>query len=246
MTSRPEALPSPPGGPAVPAAVVFDFDGLILDTEWPIYHSANEAFMDHGVELPFELWQGFIGRLDHPHWTEILADTLGRPVDRDQMLARYLPAREELIASLPIQPGIAELIGSLGEHGVPLAVASSSSVEWVAGHLERLGLYDRFDSIHGGNHVAHRKPAPDLYQLACSSLDVEPARAVALEDSLTGCDAAIAAGMAVVAIPSRMTIGLDFSHADLVVESAFELDVALLGALVRGSRHRGRLAPPPG
>ena len=215
-----------------PAAVVFDFDGLILDTEWPIYHSANAAFVDHGVELSFELWQSFIGRLDHPHWTEILADTLGRPVDRDQLMARYLPPREELIASLPIQPGIAELIDSLVDHGVPLAVASSSSLEWVTGHLRRLELIDRFDAIHGGDHVEHRKPAPDLYLLACSSLEVEPSSAVAVEDSRTGCDAAIAAGMAVVAIPSRMTVGMDFAQADLVVESAFELDVALLGALV--------------
>ena len=197
-----------------PAAVVFDFDGLILDTEWPIYHSANAAFVDHGVELSFELWQSFIGRLDHPHWTEILADTLGRPVDRDQLMARYLPPREELIASLPIQPGIAELIDSLVDHGVPLAVASSSSLEWVTGHLRRLELIDRLDAIHGGDH------------------EVEPASAVAVEDSRTGCDAAIAAGMAVVAIPSRMTVGMDFAQADLVVESAFELDVALLGALV--------------
>ncbi len=216
----------------LPDAVVFDFDGLILDTEYPIYRTANEIFLEHGVELSFDLWQGFIGRIDHPHWTEILAEELGRDVDRDELEARYHPRRRQLIDALPMQPGIIELVTDLAEHDVPMAVASSSSAEWVVGHVRRLGLFDRFAAVHSGDQVEHRKPAPDLYQLACRSLGVDPGRAVALEDSITGCQAAANAGMKVVAIPSEMTIGMDFSAADLVVESAFELDAALLGALV--------------
>lgn len=226
---------------AIPAAVVFDFDGLILDTEWPIYAAAQEIFVEHELDLPFELWQGFIGRVDHPHWSEILQDALGRSVDREALQARYLPRRLQLIEALGVQPGIHDLVSDLSRHGVPLAVASSSSGEWVTGHLRRLGLIDRFAVVHTGDQVTHRKPAPDLYRLAAQSLDVEPSTVVAIEDSLTGCAAAIAAGMKVVAIPSRMTLGMDFSAADLVVESAEDLDTALLGALVRANGEAGAM-----
>jgi HAD superfamily hydrolase (TIGR01509 family) len=127
---------------------------------------------------------------------------------------------------------VLELIDAAQGAGVPLAVASSSSSAWVPGHLERIGLLDRFDAVCTGDQVERGKPAPDVYLLALERLGVGPDRAVAIEDSPTGCRAAVAAGMVAVAVPSEMTRGLEFPDAHHVVHSAAELDLDVLGALL--------------
>ena len=232
--SQPDLRPGTFG--AVPLrAVVFDFDGLIIDTEIVLFRAIDSVFRDHGTELAFDLWQSFIGFKDHPHWVDILQEQVGRELDREALMAerqrRYLPG----VAALPVLDGILELIESAGAAGVPLAVASSSSRDWVGGHLDRLGLLDRFSTISTGDEVEHGKPWPDVYRLALERLGCDPTDAVAVEDSPVGCEAAVAAGMVAVAVPSHMTRGLDFDHAHHVVGSAAELDLAALASLVEGA-----------
>jgi HAD superfamily hydrolase (TIGR01509 family) len=223
---------------ARPAAVVFDFDGLVLDTEWCEYATVAEVFAAHGEELPLELWLGFIGTTDHPHWADILEDRLGRPIDR----AAWVPARRlanrACTAGLEVLPGVLELFDALAGAGVPLAVASSSPADWVVGHLRERGLLDRFVAVCSGDEVLRTKPDPALYVLACERLGVDPAGAVAVEDSVHGVRAARAAGMAAVAVPSSLTAGMDFSDADLVVDSCAALDPAVLGRVVAERRRR--------
>lgn len=215
-----------------PAAVVFDFDGLVVDTEWVEYVTIADMFRRSGAELSFELWQGFIGTTDHPHWTELLADALGQPVDRDALVAARTAEKDVLLAAEPILPGVVELLDELDAHAVPIGMASSSSSEWVRGNLERLGLLDRFEVIVTRDDVTAAKPSPELYLRACVGLAVEPTGAVALEDSLHGVTSARAAGMAVVAVPGRLTVGLDFSAASLVVGSLSDVGLDALGSLV--------------
>jgi HAD superfamily hydrolase (TIGR01509 family) len=216
----------------LPDAVVFDFDGLMLDTEWTSYESIDAVFAAHGEELSLELWTSFIGTTDHPHWSDILEAQLGRPIDREHWLPRRRADDVERARALDLLPGVGELIAALDGAGVRLAVASSSPASWLVPHLGERGLLGYFAAVCTGDEVERTKPDPALYLLACERLGVEPSRTVAIEDSLHGIEAARAAGMVAVAVPGHLTAHLDYSPADRVVSSCAELTPAGLGALV--------------
>ncbi|MEL7207796.1 MAG: HAD family hydrolase, partial [Actinomycetota bacterium] len=216
-------------------AVVFDFDGLILDTETPQFLTVSAAFSQHGVELALDDWRAIVGTADHPHWSEWLADELGergRDLDLAAVREDRLVEYHARLADLDPLPGVPELLDDLGRADVALAVASSSPLDWVEGHLERLDLLERFASLHTREHVERTKPAPDLFRRALEHLDAAPARSVALEDSPHGVTAAKAAGMAVVACPNDITRGGDFGAADLVVDSLAAVSPDDLAALL--------------
>jgi len=130
-----------------------------------------------------------------------------------------------LVAAQPLSAGLLDLLDAADASGVPAAVASSSSQEWVAGNLARLGILDRFVTVVTGDQVERTKPAPDVYLAACRSLAVLPGNAVAFEDSPNGIAAAKAAGLACVAVPGPMTLTLDLSAADVIVESLAHVGV---------------------
>ncbi len=222
----------------LPGALVLDFDGLILDTETCTYDAVVDIFRDHGLELDLARWQAILGTADRPHWTEWLADELGRSVDRDTLVAQREKARMAALVTLPPCAGVEDLLAAAAGAGVPCAVASSSSAEWVVPHLERLGLRDRFAAVVTSDDVGgdprRTKPAPDLFLAAAAAVGQPPARCVVLEDSPNGVRAGKAAGMAVVAVPGLMTAGLDFAGAELVVPSLVGLDLVHLGAFVTG------------
>lgn len=211
-------------------ALVFDFDGLILDTEWPEYQSISETFSDHGHDLPLDGWVGVVGRADGPHWLDMLEAAVGGPVDRSTVHSRRLERHHALIAEGDVLPGVVALLDEAAELGLPAAIASSSSQGWVDGHLRRLGLADRFGSLHCYDGSCPGKPAPDLYLAAVAALGADPAATVAFEDSAHGVTAAKAAGLFAVAVPNRVTVGSDFSPADLVVESLADITLQNLTA----------------
>jgi HAD superfamily hydrolase (TIGR01509 family) len=219
-------------------ALVFDFDGLILDTETPQFHTVAAAFTEYGVELDLADWQDIVGTADHPHWSEMLADALGEradAVDFDEVRqVRQVDYHGRLAELVPL-PGVIELVEAAAAQGLGLAVASSSPLDWVDGHLTRLGLRGHFSSLHTRDHVERTKPAPDLFQRAVKALDVDAARSVALEDSPHGVTAARAAGMAVVACPNEVTRGQPFDFADLVVDSLATISLDDLAGLLRFS-----------
>lgn len=214
-------------------ALVFDFDGLILDTEGPVYEGWREVYAEHGEELPVSFWQTIIGR--GSNWFDPLADLerrLDRQLDREAIrIARQVRVRE-LVAALPILPGVLEWIEEARRLGLKLGVASSSSRAWVVGHLERLGL-DGWDCIRCRDDVARAKPDPDLYLAAARELEVTPAQAIAIEDSPNGCLAARAAGLYCVAVPNQMTADLEFDAADVRLDSLADVS---LGAFLKGLR----------
>ena len=218
-----------------PDALLFDFDGLILDTETCTYETVVEIFAEHGERLDLAWWHTILGTAHHPHWTERLADQLGRPVDRQALVARREARRLPRIHALPPCDGVVALLDAADAAGVACAVVSSSASDWVVPHLERLGLRHRFRAVITRDDVgdkARTKPAPDLFLAAAAALGAPPARCVVLEDSPNGVAAGRAAGMAVVAVPGPMTRPLDFGAADHVAASLADLDIASLGALV--------------
>ncbi len=220
-----------------PEAVVFDFDGLIIDSEWVIFETAVQAFAAHGHELGIEAWSTIVGTNDDhdPLWWDRLCAACGiEGFDRARFEAAYDAQDRSNRDALPALPGVTELVAELVAAGIPLGIASSSSRAWLDRHVGRLGLGAHFATLVGADLVGGvGKPAPDVYLKACADLGADPARSVALEDSAHGATAAKAAGMRVVAVPSQITRFNDLSHADLVVDSLRDLSLELLADLVR-------------
>ncbi len=216
-------------------AIVFDFDGLIIETETPVYRAWAEVFERHGHELSLDFWKTIIGR--GSNFFDPVADLeqrLGGPLDREE-IQRLRRARErELVEAQPLQPGVEELRSAALEEGVKLAVASSSTRAWVVGHLARRGILDGFQCIRCRDDVERAKPAPDLYLAVVDCLGVRAAGTVAIEDSPHGVQAAKAAGLPCVAVPGPLTEDLDFGAADLLVPSIAELTLERLRQLTAG------------
>jgi HAD superfamily hydrolase (TIGR01509 family) len=204
-------------------ALIFDFDGLILDTEGPIYRSWMEVYEAHGVAMPFELWVKTVGSSNQAfHPQHHLEEHLGRALAQE-VIDRRVERRAELVLAQPLLPGVADLIDGARAAGMRVGVASSSSRDWVSGHLERLGLLDRFDCIRCRDDVEHVKPEPDLYLAVLDCLGVPSSEGLAIEDSPNGIAAAKRAGLLCVAIPNPITAGLDLGAADVRLGSLAEV-----------------------
>jgi HAD superfamily hydrolase (TIGR01509 family) len=205
-------------------ALVFDFDGLILDTESPVMHSWQETYREHGVELPLDIWRETIGTADHDFDPMAhLEGLLGRDLDHRAITEKRKVVRDTILHAQEVLPGVREYIDAAGRLGLMRAVASSSSREWVVGHLERLGLYARWDSVLCSDNVSLTKPDPELYLASVEALGIAPREALALEDSHNGLLAAKRAGLYCACVPGPLTLGSDFSLADVVLGSLSEV-----------------------
>jgi HAD superfamily hydrolase (TIGR01509 family) len=215
-------------------ALVFDFDGLILDTELPEYTTIKAEFEAHGVELPLDAWHDIIGRGDNPDWLDWLEDAVGAPVEREIVRARRHARHRQMILACEVLPGVVELLDEADTLGIPAAVASSSPRRWVARHLERHGLLERFMTVRTRDDVERAKPWPDLFLAATAALGAQAAKTVAFEDSHHGARAAIDAGLFCVVAPNPVTRAQDHTHAHLVVDSLADVSLAeienLMGA----------------
>jgi len=216
-------------------ALVFDFDGLLVDTETVALRSWEETLAAAGLAMPYELWHGAIGgqssqAMMRSHLSEALGAAAAATLE-DRWWARHL----ELTAVEPVRPGVGAYLAEAAGRGLAVAIASGAVDGWVPGHVARLGLASTFAAVVTGD--GHRpKPAPDTYLAALAALGVPAAEAVAFEDSPTGVAAARAAGLAVVAVPNRATAALAFPGARLVLPSFTALSLAdLLERLADGS-----------
>lgn len=208
-------------------ALIFDFDGLILDTETPLIDSYAEIHARHGIafdralflrsvghaEYRFDPWHGF-----SPH------------SDRAALELERRARKDELLLLQPVLPGVAALLDAARASGLRVGLASNSPHEWVDSHLARLGLFERFEAIACREDVPSPKPEPDLYRLVLNKFELRGHEAIAFEDSHAGSLAAKRANTWVVAVPNESTAHHDFSHVDLRVTSLAKMT---LDALIR-------------
>ncbi len=203
-------------------ALIFDFDGLILDTETPLIESYRVVHETHGVafnrdsflrqvghaEYAFDPWHGF-----SPH------------ADRATLEQERRAIKTEMLSRLTVLPGVVVLLEEGRRLGLHIGLASNSEHTWVEPHLERIGLRDRFEFLACRGDAPSPKPEPDLYRLVLSHFGLRGHEAIAFEDSQTGILAAKRANAWVVAAPGPSTSHHDFSNADLKVASLAQVSL---------------------
>ncbi len=210
-------------------AVVFDFDGVIIDTEWSAFEIWNQLFAEHGTELTLDEFVRSIGTRGAIDFSALITEKTGRPAPNNRALRAWKqPLQDAAVADLALMPGVASWLQATSDAQIRTAIASSSERWWIEPHLERHAIAHHFEhlSTWDGPDVGFSpKPAPDLYTRCLAALGIHPSAAVAIEDSINGTVAAKRAGMSVIAVPTRLTAHLDFAIADVVVSSLAELDL---------------------
>jgi len=200
--------------------VIWDFDGTILDTEWPAFTSAKIEFERYGAEIDMDAWQATLGSANHePWWERLRREVGGFDEADDDLITRFRAHKNELTDARDLRPGVRELFERLATDGMPCALASSSPLHWVERHTKRHELWDYFVAIATCDDVGaeRTKPHPDLFLLAAERANTDPLKCVVIEDSHHGITAAKAAGMYAIATPHRLTATQDFSQADRVI-----------------------------
>lgn len=219
-------------------AVIFDFDGVILDTETPWYEAYVEVFREEGVELPLSEWAKGIGTsFEHDPIFDLLAQGTGREVNVKAIRRRAFARYKQLTESLTVLPGVEALLADAKRLGLKVGLASSSDRAWVEGFLAKYNLLHHFEAISTMDDVERVKPEPDLYLRTMKLLGVEGHEAFAIEDSLNGLNAALAAGLSCVVVPNAVTGGLPFAGETLRLSSLADMP---LEALIENLRQAGR------
>jgi HAD superfamily hydrolase (TIGR01509 family) len=210
-------------------ALLFDFDGLIVDTESTSLASWQWLYAQHGQELTLDRWSAAIGTLGGFDALAHLESLVGSPLEREVLDARRLEHELMLVEAEQLRPGIAEYLAGAEELGLRKAIVSSSSRRWIDSHLRRLERLYGWDAIVTADHDEERaKPRPTLYLEALEELSVSADEGIAFEDSPNGVRAAKAAGIYCVAVPNAVTAGLGLDEADLVLDSLASLPLAEL------------------
>lgn len=210
-------------------AVIFDFDGVIVETEEPFYLAWREVWASFGQDLALSEWATCIGTGLGPGTFDPfreLARRTGLDLDETEVRARTRQLAERSLAKRALLPGVAGWLAEADAAGLPVGIASSSPRSWIDHHLARLGLATRFSVVACVDDCGVTKPDPAPYLLACQRLGIAPSEGLAVEDSLHGVKAAKSAGLACVAVPTAMTAHLDLGLADLVLSSLSEATLA--------------------
>jgi HAD superfamily hydrolase (TIGR01509 family) len=219
-------------------ALIFDFDGLILDTETPEYQSWQEIYAEFGYELPIETWGQIVGGNGSSAFDPVdyLESHVGHKLNRTELVARLRARDAEIIAGQPVLPGVLETLTDARRLGLRLAIASSSPHSWVDPHLTWLGLIDQFDVIICVDDVGIAKPDPSLFLRAVEALDVARDEAIIFEDSPNGVLAAKKANIFCVAVPNPITRLLAFEAPDLLLDTLSEMKLEALLGMVEKKR----------
>ena len=218
--------------------LVFDLDGLILDTEVPALATWQEIYQERGGCLELAAWAAGIGAghdNDAFDPCAYLSKQIGRPIDSAALLAEYRRRYLATLSALPALPGVESYLTDARRLGVRTAIASSSPREWVFGHAGRLGLLPWFDAVICAEDAPRSKPDPDLYLAVVARLGLAPAEAIAFEDSPNGLLAAKRAGLYCVAVPNAVTRQLPLDSADRRLDSLADLPLSALLAEVNSA-----------
>lgn len=208
-------------------ALLFDFDGLILDTETTEFLVWQKIYREYGQEMLPETWGQIVGGYGISNFDGAvhLAELVGNGLNAGDLHARYRSESDALILRQPVLPGVLDYLDDARRLDLRLAVASSSPHDWVDTHLARLGLADRFDVTICRDDVppGRTKPYPDLFLKALKVLDLSAEEAIVFEDSPNGVNAARAAGILVVSVPNPITSLLKTNGANLTLESLAQI-----------------------
>lgn len=216
--------------------LLFDFDGLLVDTEWPVLATWQEVYRAHGQELPFERWATIVGTVGGFDPFAHLEELAG-PLDRERVLAEQRERELALADVEELRPGVLACLERADELGLVTAIVSSASRPWIDRHLGRLERAEHFDAIVTADGDEKRaKPRPTLYLEALGRLGLGAEEAIAFEDSPNGVRAAKAAGIFCVGAPNRVTAALGLDGADVVVDSLGDVELDELIALAEGGR----------
>jgi len=218
-------------------SLIFDFDGLILDTETVIFQAWEEIYATYDGKLSLADWASCIGTSHHAF--DVYADLenkASRSLPREEIKQRHQNRYQELLKDMTPRSGVVDYLNEARHRGLALAVASSSHRNWVESHLNRLQLRDYFQVVRTADDVKQVKPHPELYLSALKALGEKPEEALAFEDSPNGIRAAQAANLFCVAVPNSITIRLDLAHADDRLESMADLPLGELLKRVEQAR----------
>ncbi|MFJ8352463.1 HAD family hydrolase [Bacillus paramycoides] len=202
-------------------AIIFDFDGLIVDTETIWFQSFRDAVREYGGELPLEEFAKCIGTTDEVLYA-YLKEQLKEKFNEHALKEKVTTLHKEKMKIPKARDGVKEYLEEARELGLKIALASSSSKEWVVRFLEELQIREYFEVIKTREDVEKVKPDPALYRIAIEELGIELSEAVVFEDSLNGLKAAIAAGLKCVIVPNDVTRNLQFENHHLRIESMKE------------------------
>lgn len=210
-------------------ALIFDFDGLILETEGADHQSWQELYDAYGGQLPFSKWATLIGTEEGTFDPALeLEEQIGCKLDWGRLKPQRYQRWLELTEAQSILPGVMEYLEDGKRMGFRIGLASCSPLAWLNRHLSRLGILEYFDVIRGKEHVRVTKPDPAVYLAALEALQVSSAQAIAFEDSPNGVHAAKAAGLFCIAVPSELTATLPLERADLRMRSMEDMRLGML------------------
>lgn len=201
-------------------AIIFDFDGLIIETEGPTYQSWQEVYQIYGYALPFSTWSSMVGTTQSDFDPRLeLQKLVKEEMDWGEIEKKRQEIETALIEAQPVLPGVEDYLREAGRLGLKMGIASNSPSPWVTKYLTQHGLQNCFDTISTSDRVQRLKPDPALYLAALNGLQVKADDAFALEDSPLGIRSAKGAGLYCVAVPNELTCKLDLSQADFQLGS---------------------------
>jgi HAD superfamily hydrolase (TIGR01509 family) len=190
-------------------AIIFDLDGLMVDSEPLARQAWQDIIQAMGRKLDESVYASVVGlRIDES--SHILQESLDLPINPKELAAMKASRLAEILANgIPIMPGLLELISTIDQRALPWAVATSSNQSYARAIIDQLELSVTCQAIAGGDEVKQGKPAPDIYLLAAERLSISPDECMALEDSVPGARAAVSAGMRTIGVPSGSTSEVD-------------------------------------
>ncbi|PSL41656.1 HAD superfamily hydrolase (TIGR01509 family)/HAD superfamily hydrolase (TIGR01549 family) [Planomicrobium soli] len=203
--------------------IIFDFDGLIFDTETHQFTVYQEIFAEHGTELPIARWQQEIGTHSGFSALDYLEELLERKVEQDVLREQFSKKYHAKMAEEKARAGVEDYLKAAKEQGLKIGLASSSNFQWVTSNLKKLGLYEYFECIKTSDDVENVKPDPALYLLAAECLGLSTEECLVFEDSANGALAAKRAGMNCVIVPNPVTHTMDFCHVEHRLDSMADM-----------------------
>ena len=224
-------------------AIVFDFDGVVIDTETPLYWSWEEIYARYGAHLDMDLFAGYIGGAEYFDFHTHLEEQTGLTLDRGGLMDERRTLYREHVAGNTVLPGVKRYLSEAKRLGYGTGLASNSDIGWVGSNLRKLGLFNQFDVLKTRDDVARVKPDPEIYLAVVHELRTAPDRAIAIEDSASGVAAAKAAGLFTVAVPNPVTRHHRLDDADIVVDSLADLPIPKLLEAAAGYAGPDRASP---